>query len=974
MHMNLKRLLVTVTVLACTGARGQNTIGFPDIINYSKHTYNGGTQNWDIQQDANGIMYMANNEGVLSFNGTYWKIYPLSNHTNVRSIAIGRDNRIYAGGQDEIGYFSPGRNGELVYTSLTGLIAGKDRSFADVWDIIPFGRDIFFRCIGKILHYSNQTITAYPAVSEWAFLGLHHDQLVAQDLTSGLLVFRQGVWMPLIKQGDLPPGFYMSAIIPFGKDSSLITTLKNGVFLLHGNQLTSFTSPGLERISNQNIYGAINLNHNWIALGTSLGGCYIINRQGQLIQSFSRKEGLQNNNITSLFRDKHNNLWLGLDNGIDFIAFDNAIKHIYPETMNEGSGYAAFIYNKALFLGTTNGLYKVPLTESTDLSFVKGQFEPVRYSSGQVWGLSEINGHLLMGHHDGAFQVMNNEVVPVNNRTGVGYWTFLPFNNVYPSSLVLAGTYQGLDIMEYKNNGFYPAGTIPGFTDPARFITFDNNHIIWVSHPYRGVYKINKEDKKTAIKLYANQDGLPSFMNNHVYKVKNRVVVATEKGVYEYDPKADRFAPSGYFDKLLGKMSVRYLKEDASGNVWFIHDKELGVIDLSGAAPQLIYLPELSGKMVSGFEHLYPVNSTNIFLGAEKGFYHINYEQYRNNKYVLKAHISKVTAIANRDSLLFGGYFGEVNELKEQGEKTIPVIAYKWNSLHFEYSSSLYGQNNNIVYSYWLKGFDRTWAEWSKKTEKEYTNLPPGQYTFQVKARNNLGNESLVSNWSFEVLPPWYQTGLAYSIYALSLCTFIYFLYKRQQKKFAGQQQRHDEEQKRLQYLHQLELEQSEKEIIKLRNEKLVTEIDHKNTELASTAMHLVQKGELLAKIKGELMRMKKPAEKEDAGEELKKLLRILHEEDKTDQDWDQFTFHFDKVHSDFLAALKELYPALTSNELKLCAYLRMNLATKQIAQLMNISVRGVEISRYRLRKKLQLSTEVNLFQFLLNIKSQRLS
>jgi DNA-binding CsgD family transcriptional regulator len=88
------------------------------------------------------------------------------------------------------------------------------------------------------------------------------------------------------------------------------------------------------------------------------------------------------------------------------------------------------------------------------------------------------------------------------------------------------------------------------------------------------------------------------------------------------------------------------------------------------------------------------------------------------------------------------------------------------------------------------------------------------------------------------------------------------------------------------------------------------------------------------------------------------------------DQGWEQFAFHFDRVHSDFLAALKQEYPQLTANEQKLCAYLRMNLSTKEIAGLMNISVRGVEISRYRLRKKLQIPTETNLFQFLLAIKS----
>ena len=121
-------------------ANCQNTIGLPDIINYSKLSYNAGLQNWDIKQDRNGIVYFANNEGLLSFDGKNWKIYPLPNKTIVRSVEIGNDNKIYVGGQDELGYFSPDVTGTLVYHSLTNLIPTKHRSFEDVWDIIAYDK------------------------------------------------------------------------------------------------------------------------------------------------------------------------------------------------------------------------------------------------------------------------------------------------------------------------------------------------------------------------------------------------------------------------------------------------------------------------------------------------------------------------------------------------------------------------------------------------------------------------------------------------------------------------------------------------------------------------------------------------------------------------------------------------------------------------------------------------------------------
>ncbi len=262
-------------------------------------------------------------------------------------LPIGKDRRIYAGGQDEIGYFSPDPTGVLVFTSLRNLIPEKERSFADIWDIIPGGDDIFFRSVHKILQLTNQTMIAYPAVSEWAFIGVHENQLIAQDMSHGLLKFNQGTWQPIMRREDIPPGLYTSAMIPIGKDSSLLATLKDGVFVLSAGG-SPLPVPRPQRHRQGDHLRRPGPRAQRFALSTSLGGCHVFNRNGELVQSFSRKEGLQNNNITSIFRDRNNNLWLGLDNGIDFIAYDNAIKHIYPENLNEGSGYAALIHDDQL--------------------------------------------------------------------------------------------------------------------------------------------------------------------------------------------------------------------------------------------------------------------------------------------------------------------------------------------------------------------------------------------------------------------------------------------------------------------------------------------------------------------------------------------------------------------------------------------------------------------------------------------------
>jgi DNA-binding CsgD family transcriptional regulator len=187
----------------------------------------------------------------------------------------------------------------------------------------------------------------------------------------------------------------------------------------------------------------------------------------------------------------------------------------------------------------------------------------------------------------------------------------------------------------------------------------------------------------------------------------------------------------------------------------------------------------------------------------------------------------------------------------------------------------------------------------------------------------------------------------------------VYLLIQRQKKKYVKEQQH-------LKFQHELQIEQSEKEIVKLQNEKLEVEVNFKNKELATTTMHLVQRGKLLAKIKDELLPIVKTDNPEACPAEFKNVLRLLNEAERGDADWSQFSIHFDHVHSNFLTKLKEKFPNLSANDLKLCAYLKMNLSSKEIAQLMSITIRAVEVSRYRLRKKLAVSSDTNLFDYLI--------
>jgi hypothetical protein len=787
-------------------------------------------------------------------------------------------------------------------------------------------------------------------------------RLIAQDKKKRLFQFLNHKWEPLSQESS-PIYFEITGIVAIGNDSLLLSSLQDGLFTFYNGVVKKKITGADQDFIKNHIYCFDQINSTEFVAGTTSGGCYIINKEGVIVQQISKSEGLQNNNVLSVYLDRDHNLWTGLDIGIAMIAYNSAIKFIKPGKPDELSGYSARVYDDQLYVATSDGVWMAPLSKSAkDLSFSKGDFLKLKNSSGQSWKLDEVNHQLLMGHHNGGFLIRGDEATQLTSDGGA--WIFLPVSSVSPSKNILAGTYHGLSMLEYSNEKFVNLGEVSGMNESLRFLALDNNNVLWASHPYRGIYKIllATNGRSFSYELFTEKDGLPSTLRNSVFRVKNRVVFATEKGIYEFNPAEKKFIPSPELFRIFGNIRIQYLNEDMEGNLWFCSGKKIGVVNFEADKknPVLTYFPELTGKILSGFENIYPYDKENIFIASNAGIIHLNYKKYiisHQNPDIL---LTQVKMSGKSDSLIFGGYFDKVDSLYKGNE--VLHFSSRNNSYHFEFSSPVFGFQNNIEYSYRLKGYDREWSLPTAKTEKEYTNLPEGHYAFEVKAFDNLGNASDVRSYSFVIEPPWYKTIWAYLIYVLLSAGIIYWISRWQKRKFSRQLLKFEEEQKRLKYIHQLEVEKNEKEIIQLQNEKLVNEMIYKNKELADVSMHLVERSDALIKVKDELQQLHK---KTGGNHDVKRAIQLVNEIEKNNSSWEQFAAHFDEINNDFIKKLKTSFPQLTSTDLKVCTYLQLKLASKEIAQLMNITVRGVEISRYRLRKKLQLPKGQTLNDFL---------
>ena len=270
-----------------------------------------------------------------------------------------------------------------------------------------------------------------------------------------------------------------------------------------------------------------------------------------------------------------------------------------------------------------------------------------------------------------------------------------------------------------------------------------------------------------------------------------------------------------------------------------------------------------------------------------------------------------------------------------------------------------YNKYINAEYQFILEGLQDQWSEWSAKTSANFKNLPPGTYLFKVRAKIANSKPENLATYTFTINKPWYATNLLVFIYLLLGIIGAVYIHKTYKKYYREKEQKLIEENNLLLEIAALE---SNQQIMRLKNEQLSQDVDTKNKELAVSTMSLIKKNELLSLIKEDLKN-----NTDQGSKSIKSVITTITKNISEEDTWTVFKEAFDTADNNFLKKVKQAHSSLTPNDLRLCAYLRLNLSSKEIAPLLNISVRSVEIKRYRLRKKMDLPHEKGLVEYILS-------
>ena len=940
----------------------------PVVRNFSRKQSNAGAQNWDITQSENDWMYFANNYGLLEYDGNTWTKYPIKNYTNVRALCYDKNSkRIYAGAFNEFGYYYHNKRGVMDYVSLSEKLTENERKFTEIWSISRRDELIYFQGDNAIYRYNGSDIKLFKFEERINCSAVVHNTFFVSTTKNGISFSNGDLFLPL-PNSELLKNKKVCSILPYENNKVLFITDFDGIYLFDSQKVIRFSTDIDDFITKNQVFCAA-INKSLLAIGTVRNGLVVKNLSDNSTIYSNTQTGLQNNTILSVTFDRLQNLWLGLDKGIDYVLIHSPIFDLFGNSHLYGAGYTSHLLKNTLYLGTNQGLYKTNFSATN--SSLPTKVELLNKIQGQVWSLENIDNTLFCGSDNGAFIVSNESIEQIPNLAGT--WGFKPLLK-HPGTII-GSAYSGLFILTKKGNKWVLRNRIKGFSESGGGFVEDAHGDIWFSHWMKGLYrlKLNQQlDSVIKTDYFDVQAGLPTNRNNTLFVYQGEVYISTERGFFKFNDVSQRIESAPFFNTLFGiqKYSVKMFESPYNDLLY------VSGIQIKSALKQKdgTYKVDstsffsLKDKLVPGFEHLTGLDATKMLIATEDGFSVIFKNRLSQKPEPFRVAIRSVLLTNNGDSLV-NGFVGK------QDKDALPEFDSKHNSVRFEFVGTEYRSENAMLYSFMLENYDSKWSEYSTATIKEFTKLPKGHYSFRVKAKNQFNAHEVEATFHFTILPPWYQSNVAIVIYILLFLVAMYYLihYIQFRSEQGAREMKAIKEQeiKEQEIRYQADAKVKEKEIIALKNQKLQYELRHKSQDLASSTMNLIRKNEILLDITTNLDKISaEMLEKADQTTVVKRI-RKMQDEIKNniehDNNWKKFQENFDLVYENYLKRLSKEYPVLTVSDKKLCAYLKMDLSSKDIAPLLNMSFRSVEMSRYRLRKKLNLDRDVNLTEFLQN-------
>ena len=945
----LKFILLQAFVLIVGSAYASNFK--PIITNYSVKEYgnHAGIQNWDISQDDNGQIIIANNKGILLFDGYTWKNVVIPGNIIIRSVMSDGD-RIYIGSFEEFGYFSKDKFGAYIYTSLSDKITDFPMGNEEVWKIIKFKGKIYFQTFNSAFIYDGKNVTAiHDSNIQPLYFHVVDNKIFAQAINGDYYQFDGKQYTLKVKRVNYDNDYIIEAQ-KLG-DKLLLFTENKGIYSVKDGEWQKFHTDIDSQLHSERVNRAIVTPDSTIVVGTIFNGIYALNSEGHLLWHYNVENGLLNNSVLHLSCDRDGNIWAALDNGVALIHTSTSFSILVPDRndMQVGMIYDIFIAPEQVMMATNQGFYSYSsATERT--TFVAG-------TGGQNWHISKFDNDIFLGNNLCTMRIIDGKAVSAEASMGS---TSMKRAVLHGEDVIVESTYGQLYVYRKDASGHWmPSNKVADFTAPIRQMEIDASGNVWAANMNKGLYRVSlSPDLQRAEKIdyYESlNDSTASII--YVMKVRGRIVMSDNKNLYTYDDIARRIVPYNLLnDALPEDVDIHSCTPVNNDMFWLSGSFGYILMKYEDAKYKIVqYVPS------DFFGLLNNENNDNVTISGQYAFFNMNNgivrclssELNRRWKHPKLLITSVETISENSQSFALPISVSDAEPAVSEGNMRFSLSFPNFNRERITFRFQISNPNNpEKVIS----------TKVDEKPLVEYKNLPYGSYRFTAQAIDSNGTIISTATYRFVVARPFWLSFWAIIIYVIFAMALLYTYSKWRTDRALKKKRIEYEAERNKQNIKMLE---QEKLIAQQQQQILQSELSTKSKELANLAMDVFAKEKVLENLKESIHTHKSG----DSQGDMSRLLKKIEQTGGNMEFWDIYQKNFDLIHEHFFRNLRERYPSLTSSDLKFCALLRLNLSTKDIAKFTNLTIRGVETARYRIRKKLALKEGDSLIEFLIDFK-----
>ena len=923
----------------------------PPVRNYSVSSYKAGMQNWAIDQDEDGILYVGNAMGLLEFDGTSWILHPLPTKGIIRSVLVGKDGRIYVGAFEEFGYFQRMPDNSLKYVSLSGRLLDYSMHNEEIWTILQRESEVIFHSFGCLFLYRDDKVEAIPLDGLYTPVADIHGTIYFHKGNAGLYKLDSDHLTEVSSPGNLIHD--LIKILPLGNGRYVFITPSDGLFVGDFSSLKKFHTDADAIFKSHPVNKAILTQGGDLVLGTISNGILALDKEGHQVWHLNSETKLQNNTVLGLFCDPSGNIWAALDDGISYIQSNLGVYIFEPSQRKIGMVYDVLARNdSSAYIASNQGLY---YAKGPNISLIPDL-------SGQTWFLKDWNGNIICGHNNGTYLIQGKSFRRI---PGPGSGLCFKELDLYGSPGFMEGTYANPVIFKTNADGSFAIQPVSGDVHLTQNLVQDHLGNIWAQHLRKGIYRFRlSEDGSSAEHVRRfSKIGNDRVLKYSLFKLKGRVVMTDGDNFYTYADLRDTIVLFQELnDQLSGIKGVTSVCPLKNNEYWFCGSESAYFVKDDGS--RLHVIREFPFSMFSSSSY--------------DGRYSFVYNKDTDESYLCMNNaiglITRRALDSCKDStctksLMIRSFHVSCRKMALDSLMSLsaPIkVPYKYNSISISFCYPDYSQTVYRIRYRIGRHPNGIWNDLPSQNVFRENDLRPGNYVIEAEAYDSVRTLSSL-RFCFEVCRPWYLKSIFIILFALLSITFIILIIwlflqvaiKRKEREWLVQDA-----------YSQVEQALKSRDILSVDKEMLEKDLIDKSKELSTEVLYNSSLRQSISALREDIQRLYLDGKINKSNRDIL-MSHVVNSIESDEENWLRFQIHFDRIHEGFLSSLKREYPSLTSTDMRFCAMLKLNQSTKEIAQQLNISTRGVDAARYRIRKKLGLAPEESLTGFIINFKGR---